>query len=259
VDDLSFTDPCVLFALRRESQAFRREFRAHQRFPGAPCWARFCGPAWLTVLVLETGLGARRTEAALNWLLGAPLLGNLPYRPKMVLSAGFSGALQEGLHVGDLVLATEVVDTEGNSWPTTWPGELPPGEWRPPLRRGRLLTAPHLVGSAEEKKALGRQHEAAAVDMETAVIARCCRQRGMPFGCLRAISDDATTSLSPRLTSLLRAGRVSPLRLLAALARSPRILPEFFRLARQTRLAGEQLGKALGEVLTLTLPWAADL
>ena len=47
-------------ALRRESHAFRQEFRPHQRFLGAPCRAWFCGPAWLTVLVLETGIGRAR-------------------------------------------------------------------------------------------------------------------------------------------------------------------------------------------------------
>ena len=43
--EVVFDDPCVVFALGREAKAFRREFRAQQRFAGAPCWARFCGPA----------------------------------------------------------------------------------------------------------------------------------------------------------------------------------------------------------------------
>src|SRR5207244_944886 len=107
--------------MRRESAAFRREFRPQQRFPGAPCWARFCGPAWLTVLVLETGIGPARVAAAVDWLLGTPVLGNLPYRPRVVLSAGYSGALQDGYRVGDVVLATEVADLDGNRWPVTWP------------------------------------------------------------------------------------------------------------------------------------------
>ena len=56
--ELAFDDPCVVFALGRESAAFRREFRPHQRFPGSSCRARFCGPPWLTVLILETGVGS---------------------------------------------------------------------------------------------------------------------------------------------------------------------------------------------------------
>jgi purine-nucleoside phosphorylase len=259
VADLDFDDPCVLFALGRESQAFRREFRPTQRFPGAPCWARFCGPAWLSVLVMETGVGAARTERVLNWLLSAPQFGIVPYRPKVVLAAGFAGALNKDLRVGDILLATEVVGQDGQSWPTTWPDQLPPGEWRPPLHRGRLFTAPQLVCTPEDKCALGRTHEAAAVDMESATVARLCSQRGVPFACVRAISDDLNMPLSPRLLSLLRDGRVDPFRLVAAVALSPRLMGEIWRLARQTTHASEQLGKALGDLLTLTLPWSDEL
>jgi adenosylhomocysteine nucleosidase len=258
VTELLFDDPCVIFALAREARPFLREFRPHQRFPGAPCRARFCGPAWLTLLVLETGVGRARTRAALDWLLGRPKLGNLPYRPRLVLSAGFSGALQEQYRVGDILLATEVADTEGGRWPATWPGELPGGEWRPPLHGGRLLTSAKLLSSPNEKRELGKRHGAAAVDMETAAVAEACAKAGVPFGGVRAISDDAGTPLSPRLVSLLAGGQVSPLRVLAALARSPRLAAELWRLARQTRLASRQLGTALGELLTLTLPWMRD-
>jgi adenosylhomocysteine nucleosidase len=258
VTELTFDDPCILFALRRESRAFRREFRPHQRFPGAPCAAWFCGPAWLTVLVLETGIGAEPTQAALEWLLAQPVLGNVPYRPKVILSAGFSGALHDNYQIGDILLATEVVDAEGRHWPVTWPAELPAGEWQPPLHRGRLLTAAQLVGSPDQKRALGRQHEAAAVDMEGAVVARLCSRHGIPFGCVRAISDDVHTALSTQVVALLSRGRVSLLRLSAALATSPGLTRELWRLAKQTRLAADQLAKALGELLTLTLPWPVD-
>jgi adenosylhomocysteine nucleosidase len=258
VNDISFDDPCILFALRREARGFLREFRPQQRFPGAPCPARFCGPSWLTVLVLETGIGAARTEAAVKWLLGQPEFGNVPYRPKLILSAGFCGALQDQSQVGDIILATEIADADGNLWPTTWPGELPPGEWRPPLHRGRVLTVPSLVSSPEEKRNLGQRHEALAVDMEAVAVARLGGKQGIPFGCVRAVSDDVRTALSPKLVPLVATGRVSPLRTLAAVASSPRLGGELWRLAKQTQHASEQLGKALGELLTLTLPFSVE-
>jgi len=259
VTELAFEDPCVLFALRREAGPFYREFRPHQRFRGASCLARFCGPPWLTVLVLETGMGSERARRAAEWALGRPVLGNLPYRPKLVLSAGFAGALRKGYGVGDIVLATEVIDADGGHWPTTWPASLPCGEWQPALKRGRLLSASSMVTSPEEKRALGEKHDAVAVDMESAPIARLCHERGVPFGCIRAISDDWRTPLSPLLASLLSGGRAAPLRVVAALLQSPRLAGEMWGLARATRRAADQLGKALGELLTLTLPWGADL
>jgi len=206
---------------------------------------------------METGVGRQRTERALEWLLSRPLLGNVAYRPRVVLSAGFCGGLRDDLRTGDVVLATEVVDESAGRWPTTWPGELPGGRWNPPLHRGRLLTAAHLAGDPEAKRALGRQHDAMAVDMETAALARLCTAAEVPFGCVRAVLDESATPLSPRLVSLLSGGRVSPWRLAAALARSPRLVGELWQLAQRARTAGDTLGRSVGELLTLTLPWAS--
>lgn len=256
---LAIDDPCLVFALARESAAFRREFRPQQRFPDAPCWAWFCGPAWLSVLVLHAGDGRERMETINRWLAEPPRLGELPYRPKLVLSAGFSGALQKGLKVGDIILATEVVEEDGSRWPTTWPGILPPGEWRPPLHPGRVLTVSRLIATPTEKRQLSEQYRAVAVDMEAAALARFCTRQGIPFGCVRAISDDVDTSLSPALNTLLANGRVSLWRTVLALLHRPQIAGELWRLARHTRHGAKQLALALGELLTLTLPWSGEL
>ncbi|HEV3118180.1 MAG TPA: hypothetical protein VGY58_14110 [Gemmataceae bacterium] len=257
--ELAFNDPCILFAMRRESRSFLEEFRPQQRFPGAPCRARFCGPAWLTVLVLETGIGQAATKAAMDWLTGKPVLGNVPYQPRLVLSAGFAGALQEDRQVGDVVLATELADQHGRTWRTTWPGELPSGEWRPPLHRGRVLTVDRLAGEPEAKRNLGTEFQAMAVDMESATVADACSRQGISFGCVRALSEDVHTFLSPKLVSLLSGSQVSPLRVAGTLLRSPGLTRDLLRLRRQARLAAAQLGKALGELLTLTLPFGAEL
>jgi hypothetical protein len=95
--------------------------------------------------------------------------------------------------------------------------------------------------------------------MEAAVVAERCARGGVPFGCVRAVSDRVDLPLSPRLVSLLSGGRVSPVRLGWALLHSPGIVRELVRLARDTRFASRQLGTALGELLTLTMPGGADL
>jgi adenosylhomocysteine nucleosidase len=256
-DPLLFDDPCVLFALRRESAPFLRLFPVQQRFPGAPCRARFCGPSWLSVLVLEAGVGPDRARRALDWLLAAPLLDNVPYRPKLVLSAGFCGALRPGYRAGDIVVADEVI-ADGKSRPVPWPGELAAGDWQPTLHHDRLLCVPRLVGDVADKRALAAEHGAGVVDMESAMVAEACRRAGVPFGCVRAVSDDCDTPLSPKLVACLEGGRVAPLRLLAATAASPGLVPQMWRLARQTGRAAEQLALALGELLTLTLPWTTE-
>jgi hypothetical protein len=252
---IALDDVCVLFALRRESMFFRREFPPHLCFDGAPCWAWFGGPAWLTVLQVETGVGAANVERVLDWLLGEPKLDGAVYRPKLVLFAGYAGALSPELKVGDLVLADAIVNETGHRWPTTWPGPLGVGSWNPPLHRGSILTADRLIATVEDKSWLHEKHGAIAVDMESAAFASRCAKHGVPFGVLRAVSDDARTPLSPVLASLLAGGAVSPWRLLTTIARRPRIIAELLRLGRYTKHASNQLGAGLGELLTLTLPW----
>jgi adenosylhomocysteine nucleosidase len=254
VQTLRIDDPCILFALERERGPFCREFLPNQAFDGAPCWARFCGPAWLSILVVETGVGPANVARALDWLLTNPKFGAVPYEPSLLIFAGFAGALTESLHIGDIVLADEIVDEAGNSWRTTWPAEPLLGDWTPPIQRGRLLSANHLIGSAQEKRRLGQQCQAIAVEMESAVFAERCSRAALPFACVRAISDEFDTPLSPVLTTLLSGGSVSPWRMLKALGRRPGMLPELLRLARDTKRASRQLGLALGELLTLTLP-----
>jgi nucleoside phosphorylase len=246
--------PCLVFALRRESMYFRRVYPVWQRFSGAPCRAeKRCQEPFSQkkvpdtfFLMLETGIGAAAMESALRWCLSAPRLGELPYRPRVLVSVGFSGALQPEQRVGDLLLATEVVDQQGKCWPALRPAALAGRR----ITAGRLLTVPELVSDPQEKQRLGRQYEALAADMESAVAAHLCHQHNVPFVCLRVISDDWQTALSPHLVELLRQERVSPARLAGRVLRHPKLIGELWRLARQTRRAARELLSPLSVILT---------
>ncbi|MHB1422300.1 MAG: phosphorylase family protein [Gemmataceae bacterium] len=197
------------------------------------------------MLMLETGVGAAAMETALRWCLSGPRFGGELYRPPLLLSVGFSGALQPEQRVGDLVVATEVLDQQGNCWPAIHPPLLANRE----IAAGRLLMVPELVGDPREKQRLGQQYGALAADMESAVAARLCAQHNVPFACLRVISDDCQTALSPHLVDLLRQGRVSLLRLAAKVLRHPKLIGELRRLAANTRRASRQLLEPLSAVV----------
>lgn len=217
----------VLFALRRESADFRRIVRPRRRI-AAPCPVYECvATDGRQLLLIETGVGAAAVDRALDWLL------DVPQRPPFLIFAGYAGSLCPSLRVGDVFIPDAVLDTEGRTWPTAWPGS------------GRLLTTPHLVGTPTEKRSLGQRFGARAVDMESATFARRCAERGVPFGCVRAISDDVDTVMSSALVGLLAGGTVSPWRCAAALARRPQLLGEMLRLARSTRRASRALAEAL--------------
>jgi adenosylhomocysteine nucleosidase len=179
---------------------------------------------------------------ALDWLATGPLIDGRPVAPRFLVGAGFAGALRPGLGVGAVVVAAEVADTRGQRWQPGWPVDLHG------LPAGRLLAVRKIVGSVVEKRRLGVSFQALAADMESAALARWATDRGTPFGCVRAVSDDAATPVSPRLLRVLIAGRVRPMRLAVELVRSPGLLRHLYRLARQTRLAADRLASALARL-----------
>jgi adenosylhomocysteine nucleosidase len=248
--DVTIDDPCIVFALGRESRPFIREFSKYWRFPGAPCFASFFSRGLLNVLVVETGIGLARTESALRWLLGFPQLDNVPYRPRFVLSAGFCGALQPVTKVGDIIVADEVVDTTGKNWKATWPASSVSEPVKGQVLRGRILTTPELIVSRDDKRKLGEVHAAAGVDMESAAVAQACTEVSIPFGCVRAISDEADAALSPEVLGLLTEDGVSFKRVALTILRRPSLLPELRSLACDTRYAAKQLANVLGTLVS---------
>ena len=183
----------MAFALRWEARAFLRAYRPFEPFHSVPCPVYRCrrGPA--TVLVAEVGVG-RACRPCVDWLLHRPVLGDAEYQPRLVLSAGFSGALHEDFRVGDIVVATEVVDSSGHTWPTTWP----PAGREVPFRRTRLLSVDALVGIPEQKQTLGVTYQASAVDMETATLAQWCAESAAFPSAASASSPMLCAQRSPR-------------------------------------------------------------
>jgi adenosylhomocysteine nucleosidase len=224
--------------------AFWEGVESRRRVASAPCRAWFCQSRLGGFLVLETGLGRGAMESAVQWALDDPTLDGQPYRPTLLLLAGFSGALDDSLEAGDLLLATAIVAEGEMSWRATWPETRTAA-----FRQGKLLTVDRLVADPADKRELNQLHGALAVDMESATVARICQRGGVPFGCLRAISDRVDTMLSPALLGLLRSGRPSAVAVAAVCLRQPGIIVELWRLARDTRLAARQLADGVGRLL----------
>jgi adenosylhomocysteine nucleosidase len=227
-----------LFALRREAEAFARRTRLVHPLPDAPCPAARIETRRGAAVILETGFGIDRAAVAARWVLEH-------FEPRLVVVCGFAGALSPTLRVGEVLLASEVVEPGEDElhWRTAVPAEL--GD----LPVGRLVTVKRLVATPAEKQALANETHAVMVDMESAAIAEACQEWQVPCAVVRVISDTAGTALSPRLVKLLTGGRASPWRVLATLARSPRSTIELWCLARDTRLAAGRLADALARLV----------
>ena len=171
------------------------------------------------------------------------------FRPEItgVVSVGLCGALEPGLKVGDVVIGSEVIATDGR-WPTddVWRG-------RQTLRLRNARTAPVLgldiaVVNARDKARLRAESGAPAVDMESHVAARFAAAHGLKLAVLRVVSDPASVNLPPAVLHGIKAdGGMNLLGVLAALVRRPGQLPALIR-------AGQDADKAFKALKTA---WAA--
>jgi adenosylhomocysteine nucleosidase len=223
--------PCILFALHREAMIFRRWFPSRRRLTGGPCPAAVHEIEGTTVVVAVTGVGAAATETALDWLLDG-------YRSSVLIAAGFCGALQPELRIGDLVMPRQVIQND-RKWTASIHNDLPQAH------RGPLVSVDEMVSDPLAKQRLATETGAVAVDMESATLARWGEERGLPWLCMRAVSDDDRTLLPAELARVLQGGRVAPVRLAAAVLRRPSLLRGLWRLARDTRLAAQALAEGL--------------
>ena len=108
-----------------------------------------------------------------------------------VISAGWAGALREELAPGHAYTISEVIDARtGERFEAADAADGAPDSQAPNLTRpgGRLVTSPK-VADAREKLRLAQTYQAALVDMEASAIARLAQMRGIPFYCLKGVSD----------------------------------------------------------------------
>jgi hypothetical protein len=120
-----------------------------------------------------------------------------------LVSFGVAGSLG-GLQIGEVLDATRVVDETGA---TLWEG---PGLGARGARAGVLLGGAVLVHDAAERDRLRAVSGADAVDMESGTLARSGRLAGV----VRAISDDASSTVAGLDTTVHADGRTNVLGLL---------------------------------------------
>jgi adenosylhomocysteine nucleosidase len=153
-----------------------------------------------------------------------------------VVSYGWSGALSCGVKPPDVFHPTEVIDTRTGERFLTANAPQPN-----PIR---LVTLDH-VARSDEKRPLAERYQAVLVDMEAATVARLARAHGIPFLCVKAISDGYLDILPDFNRFLDREGQ---LRIPAFVAHSllrPRYWAPLARLGLNTRQAAQNLAVAL--------------
>ena len=194
----------------------------------------------IRIVVVICGMGFARARRATEALIEG-------HSPSWVVSAGFCGALQPSMRIGDIVVADSVADTHGHCI------NIPPGLKSNPqqgLYVGRMLTADDFVRSVQEKEELAKAHEAIAVEMESMATAQICRDRKLRCMVVRAISDDMASDLPPEVLSLVGAtGNVRFGATVGSLLKKPSSIKQMWQLRENAHRAADRLAAFLDGVV----------
>jgi len=195
-------------------------------------WARDAHLGHHQILLTANGAGATRAAAAVDAACAA-------FHPEAVVSTGFCGALDPALSVASIVVAT-CVRADAAEYPAL-----------PVLSAAAFSTGPirsigHVARTAEEKRLL-RAAGACAVEMEAAGVAARALAIGLPFYCIRAVTDLADEDLQNDFNKAMRSdGHFDTISILRSALRYPAArLPELVRLRSRCLSASRALGSFL--------------
>jgi nucleoside phosphorylase len=188
------------------------------------------------IKVLHTGVGEKICRQRLGKFLQDQQFDCL-------ISAGFAGALDNDLKIGDLLLAENFSTVQLSETRTSLSGLH--------VHIANLLTVPALIDSHEERNKLALKSGAVAADMETEFIARACAACGIPLLSLRVISDTPHNRLPAPANVLFDIERQQTrmLKLATHLLAHPSRIPRLVHFARRIAHARKTLATALVQVV----------
>ncbi|TWT58525.1 5'-methylthioadenosine/S-adenosylhomocysteine nucleosidase [Thalassoglobus neptunius] len=227
----------VIAALSLETAPLLRQLDVRKSVNGNGFKFRNCFLDSTRVIVVEGGAGRERARGATNAAIDA-------FSPDWVLSVGLSGGLRESMKTGHIVVANEVVDSNGPQ-EIRIPIEMEdsPGEG---LHVGRVCTVDRIVRTVEQKKQLRNATEAIAADMESLAVASTCRERQVPFMVIRSISDALDADLPSEVLAIFgNKGTIRAGALVGSLFKRPECVKDLWQIREQATSAAKSLATFL--------------
>lgn len=177
-------------------------------------------------LVIPGGIGYEAAKRAAQAVVRE-------FRPQMMVSAGFAGALIGTLKVGSVFLPNVIIDgRNGMEYRCNFGEGI--------LGGGILVSAAQIAGS-ESKRELAEKFHALAVDMEAAAVAEVAQEEGIGFRCVKAISDEAGFPMPPMNRFVSPEGGFNVSGFAAWAIVRPAVWSPVIALARNSKLASRAL------------------
>jgi adenosylhomocysteine nucleosidase len=197
-------------------------------------WSRSVRLGIHQVVLAANGAGGQRAASAVEAALQR-------FPAEAIVSTGFCGALALDLQIADVVVGTAI--TAGSR---TFPALHPISRRQHHL--GVVCSIDHVVQTADEKRRL-HSGGASVVEMEAGAVAECARARGVPFYCVRVVTDLAREDMANDFNRALRPdGHFGTIKILRGALRHPLVcMPELLRLRNRCALAARVLGDFIAD------------
>ncbi len=193
------------------------------------------------VLLAANGAGpklaVRAVETAIRAVSGAELSSS---KLEAVVATGLCGALDPSFKENDIIVATEVLDAA-----TQQRYACASARADGSFKSGVVVTQNRIAVTAAEKSELAGSG-AAAVDMESAAIAAHVQRVGLPFACVKIVSDRADESFGIDFNQMRTAeGRIARGKIGFYALTHPNTIPGLFKFKRRAEGAAQLLGDFL--------------
>jgi len=212
----------IVAALKREVHPLIRNWHANKRQHEGRRF-KFFESEW-AVLVCG-GIGAEAARRASEAVIAI-------YHPSLIISAGFAGALDPSLLVGNVLMPRWVIDAGEGSRTDTGAGV------------GALISIDSVAGPGQKAK-LAKAYDAQAVDMEAAAVARGAQARGVRFVAIKAISDESNFVMPPMKQFVNGNGEFNTSRFVVFALVRPWLWLKMVQLARNASRAARALCESL--------------
>ena len=196
------------------------------------------------IALIIGGMGRAAARRATHLLIDG-------HRPRVILSAGFAGALDPALRRFDVVLPQSVLDPEGQRFLLEPIPDHGSTESIAFLSTAILLTVDSIAVTVAEKAALRAEFAASLIDMETSAVAEVCQARAIKLISVRVISDEAEQELPPEVATLMtKSGSYRVGAALRAIWNRPANIKTFWTLHEHATEAADRLADATLAAIT---------
>jgi len=154
------------------------------------------------------------------------------YRPAILESVGFAGALESGLGVGDVLTIRQVIDAADGSRADAGHGDS-------------TLVSFSSVAGKDQKKKLANSYGARVVDMEAAAVAKSAQAHGLEFRATKVVSDELGFPMPSMEKFITSDGQFQTARFAIRVALRPWMWATAIQLARNSTKAANALSDHL--------------